>query len=208
MKLNEFILDTFVKSQLPPKPPPKKIHQIIFSTGCISISLIGSAYFYASDNAEYFARFGSIILALAFFQITLSREEFQDSKLNWDRHRAFTHINETKQQISHMGEALDLTFDIKSAEIEQLYRETEARRILAHGQEDFRVFLESISQRLEDADLETRSMELLEETKDFERRYRDAMKEIIDWEKLFFRLEGILLVWGTIQWGWGDKIFF
>jgi len=107
-----------------------------------------------------------------------------------------------------MGEALDLTFDIKSAEIEQLYRETEARRILAHGQEDFRVFLESISQRLEDADLETRSMELLEETKDFERRYRDAMKEIIDWEKLFFRLEGILLVWGTIQWGWGDKIFF
>lgn len=207
MKFDELALSLFVRSQLAPPELPRNLHQVLFATFSLCFCLIGSVYFYITGNGDHFSRFGSAILALAFIQVAVSRARFHDSKLAWDRYRAFVHINETKRQLHFLCDSLDLTFDMLTAEIEQLYRETKTQRISPRAITSLDDLLASITHRLIEARHWTESVELLKDSKEFEARYRAAMTEIEDWQRLLFRLEGTLLVWGTIQWGWGDLLF-
>lgn len=106
-----------------------------------------------------------------------------------------------------MQDALNLTFDLHATQIAQLSHELGRQNpFVASNDKEIQEFCQRVQDRLDRADWDQQHLAVQEEARQLEADYHRELSSYEGWNKLFFRLEILLVVWGTIQWGYGDLL--
>lgn len=171
------------------------------------ITFFGSASIGLLTQAEHdwFSRLGSIIVAWALIMIALRRDKYERYLWRIERSRIIAQINKQVQMRDMMQESLALTFDIHALEIMQINEKIGNRGTFLQPRETTLQELETdISNRYTTAPWVSSSETLIEELAENETQYQSELKRFSSWSVFFLRLEILLVVWGTLQWGYGD----
>ncbi|WP_289043064.1 hypothetical protein [uncultured Aliiroseovarius sp.] len=168
--------------------------------GVISLNLL------AAEEPIWFSKLGSAMIAWAIINLSLAREGFSNAATDWDRLRLVEHLNQMRELNRLQQESLNLTFDIHASQIAQLAREIgKPNPFIENDPEILEAFCSDINNRIAASTVDVESKALIEKLGDLENRYQKDMYTNNSWTKTIWRMEVFLLVWGTLQWGYGDN---
>lgn len=167
--------------------------------GLISMNLL------FSDQADWFARLGSAMIAWAIINLSTARERYDGAIVRGDRLRTVRHLNQMRELDRLREESLNVTFDIHASQIAQLAHALDKPNpFVENDPEKIAAFCAAVEERWEASTVDVDSKALVEQLSKQEDSYQHALSQNDFWGKAAWRMEFILLVWGTIQWGYGD----
>lgn len=177
--------------------------------GAIPLIFFGiiSAQLFIAKESDYFARLGSLIVVWALLNLTISRDRYSRYLARIERNRVVRIINHHSRLRELMGDSIGLSFDLHASQIAQINR--------ALGQENPFVEnnIDAINKFGADVEKRMESAPWVDESKDMVFKFRisetDFQKDANthnNWSRFIWLLEVILLLWGTIQWGYGDLL--
>jgi len=177
--------------------------------GAIPLIFFGiiSTQLFIAKESDYFARLGSLIVVWALLNLTISRDNYSRHLARLERSRVIKIINHQSRLRELMGDSIELTFDLHASQIAQINR--------ALGQEN--PFVENNIDAIKEfgADIEKRmeSAPWVDESKDMISKFRNSETDFTkeadiynSWSRFIWLLEVTLLLWGTVQWGYGDLL--
>jgi hypothetical protein len=183
------------------------LRQIAFASlpmiffGIISVNLL------ISGNDEFFSRLGSAIIAWAVFNLTLRRDAFASALFEVERNRLVAHNNRQISQFDLMQESLNRTFDLHAAHSAQVAMKLGMPNPFVESDPiKVREFCERVDRNLNDPDWEERAQEVISRNGEIEKEYAREKSRLGGWTRLIFKAEAVLIIWGTLQWGYGDLL--
>ena len=181
--------------------------QLLFAAIILSYFGWVSVDLFLSGEALWFSRLGSAIVAWAIINIGVSREKYSAYLWTIERQRIVNNLNKQTKLHEMSGDSISLTFDLHATQIAQISHHVGLPNSFVENESNkIKEFCFDVERRMEEAPWVEKSKELLREFRELEKEYRNKIKLYTRWQKLFWRLEVVLLVWGTIQWGYGDLL--
>lgn len=158
-----------------------------------------------AEEPEWFARLGSLMVVWAILNYTVQKEAYSKSSVLWDQVRVFEHLNQMRKLDELRQDSLNLTFDIHATQIAQLaLLHDMPQPFVENNKESIKTFCDDVSDRMAKSTVYTDSTDLIEKLEAFEDDYKSVFVEHSQWSSVFTLLEILLLIWGTVQWGYGD----
>jgi len=144
----------------------------------------------------------------AIYNLSRSREKYAASREEWENARSAKFRKLFFQWDNLNRESLNLTFNLHASQIAQINKHLgQENPFVKNDHETIEQFCRSVEHQLNNSDVEQRSQKLLEELSAFESEYINAQKTIRPWTKLIWKLEVLLLLWGTFQSTYGVIIY-
>ena len=167
--------------------------------GIISLNLL------IAQEPSWFARLGSAMVVWAIVNLSIHRERYSRAATQWDRVRFVEHLNQMRELDRLRQKSLNLTFDLHASQIAQIAREIgKPNPFVENDPEILKAFCSEIEERLAGSTVDVESRALIEKLRETEHRYRNDMCVNNNWTKTIWNMEIVLLIWGTLQWGYGD----
>ena len=185
----------------------ENVKQVIYAA--IPLIFLGttSAQLFLANEAEWFARFGSLIVAWALLNITRSRENYSRYLTNVEQNRNIRNHNHLTRKLELVGDSMSLTFDLHATQIAQINRKLgQDNPFVENSPEAIEAFGRDVEERLESAPWVAESLEMNSDFRDSEAGHQNDIKLYSKWIKFTWSLEVTLILWGTIQWGYGDLL--
>lgn len=185
----------------------ENIKQVVYATGPLIFLGMSSAGLFFKGEADWFARFGSLIVAWALITLSVKREQYNKRLWIIERTRIVRNLNNQVKTREWMQSSLDLTFDIHASQIAQLSRRLGLGNPFGlHNDKAIKDFCDDVDRRFMEADWMKKSEQTHREFITLENDYHQQLEQLEGWSKLLWRLEFLLVLWGTIQWGYGDLL--
>lgn len=184
-----------------------RLRQVIYA----AIPLIMFGFFsqdlFLENKPDWFSRLGSLMIVWAIINITIKRAHNDAVKDVWREQRIIKHINQIRRIQDLRTRSLDLSFDRHELMIAQInLKLRKSKRFPMTSPLMLKRFDQSIRSRLNSTKTQVEFETLLTELQEFEETYKDAVPSIISWSKMMYSVETILIVVGTIQWGYGGLL--
>ncbi|KJZ20685.1 hypothetical protein [Loktanella sp. S4079] len=185
----------------------KRIHP--FAYQLIPFALFGwlSVQLILANEPDWFARLGSLIVAWAIFYLSRSQSTFNTVNQKWEHQRTQSHLVYLRKQFEADRQALELTFDIHACQHAQIAQVLQVPNPFCENDaEKVESFCRDVQKRLEENSGENPLSDLSNILNQFEERYARSHESNTIWLKTIWWTEFTLLIWGTIQWGYGDLL--
>ena len=182
-----------------------QLRPILFSAipfmffGLVSLNLA------LTNEPSWFSRLGSVMIIWAVGSLSVQREQHASAAARWERHRVTAHLNQMRQLDRMRQESLDLTFDIHATQIAQIATRVGLPNPFVEGDpQKLENFCKDVQRRMQASTVSQRSKEAVDGLRAIEDDYLNSMRDIDKWSRKIWRIEVVLLLWGTLQWGYGD----
>lgn len=187
--------------------PSEQTKQTIFVAIPLVMFTLISANLFLTEEADYFARLGSLIVAWAILNIAVPRGHYSNHLGKMEQERHINNHNRQSKMRDLMGESLTLTFDLHASQIVQIQQSLGQENIFVKNTpEAIEKFCLDVEKRFHEAQTDTVSKDIIFNAGKAEDEYLSNYRRITIQEKALAKLEISLLVWGTIQWGYGDLL--
>ena len=179
--------------------------QVLFAAAPMVFFGILSFQLFSSGHAEYFSRLGSLILVWAIINLSFRREEFATALFEAERNRLVAHNNRLVEKLDLMQQSLHRTFNLHAAQIAKLSQIVYTPNpFIEDDPSKIDAFYEEVCASINDTEWQKIALDNHQSNEKIEREYNDARSRLSGWNRFIFKAEMLLIIWGTIQWGYGD----
>ena len=106
-----------------------------------------------------------------------------------------------------MQESLTRTFNLHASQIAQINHALgQDNPFVENTPEAIQKYCRDVEDELKKPLNKNKSEILISRAKEREKEYAKELMRYTGWGKLLWRLEVLLILWGTIQWGYGDLL--
>jgi hypothetical protein len=183
------------------------VRPVIFTMIPLVFFGIISAKLFSDQQYDWFQRLGSLIVVWAVFNLSNQRERYSTAIARGERLRITRHLNQIREMTELQTKTLNLTFDLHASQIAQIGAKVDQPTAFVQNDPDsIRAFCQDIERRLEASTVVAESAGLIEKLREYEGYFQNAMVTNSKWLKTIWYIEVVLLVWGTVQWGYGDLL--
>lgn len=149
---------------------------------------------------------GSLIVVVAILMLSRARAQYENTYRDWIKSRFSARLSKLDEQVRVIEERANFTANLHSLQIAQIsdqmnfdhpWREVK--------KEKWEEIAENLNLQL---DKNTPFPDLprkISESENMELQFKDFEGEFLPWMTRVWRLEVVLLILGTLQWGYGDR---
>lgn len=191
--------------RLPAIKLSENTRQTLFAMSPIVMFGTLSAQLWLGNEADWFARLGSLIVAWALIGLSMRREKYSNYIWRIERDRIFRVINLQVDKQDLRDESLHLTFDLHASQIAQIGKELgKPNPFVENDDKAIKDFCLDVEKRRKEARWPEESSALMQALNDADSDFRKEFSKFSAWRTFVWRFEVLLIIWGTLQWGYGD----
>lgn len=181
--------------------------QVLFATIPLAFFGLWSIRLFLDGEDDWFSRLGSLIVAWALVNLAVRREKYSQHLWKTERGRIISILNSQTKAQDMLQESLSRTFNLHASQIAQLnHSHGQDNPFVENTPEAIQKFCRDVENEIKEPANANVSEILISEASKREKTYQEELWRYTGWGKLLWRLEVLLILWGTIQWGYGDLL--
>lgn len=169
-----------------------------------------SIQFALENNPDKFSKFGAIIVLWSLVNMTITRTRYASYLSSWEQANSWRHIDFFEKENTLKDESLTTTFNLHACQIAQLSSYLgKSNPFVESDANSIQQFCQKVQAELSEEaenDFKNRQKQNFESLKSFKEEYSEEVEKIKSWEALIWRVELLLVCWGTLQNAYGADL--